>query len=750
MKNLLYVLTILLISNLAYSQSRDIMSAVPTERICTYNSLIWKSEIQLQDSKIVHLRFVNEVDNTIVLRETNSKNRVLGECTSIRNELMFHISNISKSYELVTIDDCNNEVVLSVIDDSSRANFDPKSMEVSQLLSKVIKDFGFGNQKLCDVLANDNTTPLAEKISFYQKYIMKGRNFNMTFNGSCEDIIDFLVNGGFSGCGDGPSDGDDPGDGDDPVDYECHCSTLTVIANHQTKGSVVGISDYASTVGHKNVLGDNAGVKTPLSNGGKKWEYYTAKGASTWHGLYTTGWKEQNNALDTIIRSSGDFDDINTSPLRGTLVLYLLCTDGNELPSNCECDKPVTVNFTYESYLDVEAVNRDSWGNKKSRACVQDLGIAYCFQPSSKEDEGDINNIIPVAALSSSICASCEDEVNPAFWQNWRDLAGNLIDLFSDGEGHSFTWDYEYSYDSTLIKIDTLQMVPIILDSIYRVDTIVVDSTRNFNITNESQAYKDLANGVFDVLTTDHHLPRDCGPNESVHRLIENTYNTILRPNSPLTLGVMGTHRLMAGGQRSWYSHAALATNFDISVVVSPGDFSGPESDCCSPWVAGYIMGTSLPNYDELYRSNVGNDIKAYGPVFQYGNPNGFDGSGFSGYKVRGHMGFMTRYLNGVDDCVTVNEYTKLDNLAKMSSSVGISEAVLRSEKLIEQYASISIYDLSGKQIFYSKIGSENYYSNSALNNYLSKNLSNYQMGMYIVHLSDNQTNISFKHINRL
>lgn len=738
---------VLTIGNTSYSQregERDIMEYAPHERICSFNSVAWKSEIHLASSKIVHFRFENDVRDDVYLRESNTKNDILRECSTLKNEVTFHISNTRKSYELITMDDCGNEVIISQVNDEAKSNFDPKAIEISELLSPLIQDFGFGNNKICAVFNEDKSVPLAEKISFYQKYIMKGRSYNKSINGSCDEVLNFLINNGFPNCDDdGPGDG-----GDDPVDYECNCSTLTVVANHEKKGPVTQISKYASSVESENVLGDNAGVQTDLSNGGKKWEYYTVKGASTWHGAYTTGWKEQEGAKDSIVREVGDLDDLNTTPLRGTLVLYLLCTE-EELPSECGCDKPVTVNFTYESYVDVEAVNRDSWGDKSSIACAQDLGIAYCFQPSSKEDVGDIANIIPVAALNTSACASCEDTVNPEYWGNWRNLAANLINLFTDGEGHTFTWDYEYEYDSTLIQIDTLQMVPIILDSIYRIDTILVDSTANFNITNESQAYIDLANDVFDIVETNYYLDRECG-SAVVHKLIENTYKTTLRPNLPLTLGVLGKHKLMAGGSRSWYSHAALATNFNISAVVEPGDFSGPEADCCSPWLAAYIMGTSLPGDSENYRSNVGSDIKAYGPVFSYGNPNGLEGSGFSNYSVRGDMGYMTKYLEGVEGCVTVGKTSQLNAYNEVSTINDLSKAVIKAKQLDEINSTISIYTIDGKRVFESFFYPLEYKTETELQNFLSNILQDYQLGLYIVQLKDNRSNISFKHINRL
>ena len=149
--------------------------------------------------------------------------------------------------------------------------------------------------------------------------------------------------------------------------------------------------------------------------------------------------------------------------------------------------------------------------------------------------------------------------------------------------------------------------------------------------------------------------------------------------------------------------------------MVEPGDFSGPELGCCSPWVGAYILGTSLSGDAEDYRSNVGADLRLNGPVFGYGNPNGFAGSGFSNYKVRGDKGYMTKYLNGPEDCITVNAYTQADNISTISNSIGISEAVILSEELIEDKASISIYNISGQRVFYSKIDYEHYNTNSAL-----------------------------------
>ncbi len=747
MKHLFYITLILLISNVSYSQKRDIMSEAPTRPSCNYNSVDWKSEIQLKDSKIVHFRFKNRVSDNVYLRESKSKNNILKECTSKNNELMFHISDIKKSYELVTIDDCRNEVILSIIDDSGRANYNPKTMNVSYLLSKVLKDFSFGEQKLCDILKKDKSTPLAEKISFYQKYKMKGASYDQRFNGSCDDVIEALVNSGFPGCGDDDGPGD--GGGDDPEEYECNCTILRITPNHQRNGDVQDISDFEAIVESEDFPGVDQGVKTELSNEGETWEYYSAKGASTWHGLYTEGWKEQHGSMDSVIRRDGDFDDINTSPLRGTIRLHLICMDGNELPSDCECDKPVTVNFTYESYIDAKAIIHQQWfGASKAKSCVEDIGIAYCYQADNKDDDGDLDNYVTVAAMHQSACASCEETVNPEFYSNILNLGDDIIDVLTTEAGLLFTWEYEYHYDSTIIRIDTLQNPPLILDTIYRVDKTVIDSTRNFDISAQSQAYKDLQANVLDVLTTNYYLPKDCGT-LAEHNLMENAYTTTLRPNRPLTLGVMGKHILMAGGQRGWYSHAAVASNFDISVVVKPGDFLGPESGCCTPWIAGYILGTSLPGDRELYRSNVGSDIHGYGP-FNYGTPNGLAGSGFGGWQVRGDMGYMTQALIGDHDCIPVSTLSKLDDQEMMASEIGLSRAVIQSEKLVERNAKIIIYDISGRKIVDSKINSDTYGSNSSLNHFLSNKLINHKIGMYIVNINDGVTDISFKHINRL
>ena len=576
-----------------------------------------------------------------------------------------------KSINLFTIIN-TKDLLDGTISNPDNTNSPYVAFQISEELNKILIRYSSGEITMTNLLLNDASVSVYEKINFYQRHILRNVRYataaidvygvlsQQSIRNNDRDILDKFIGPNVVGP-DGP-EGDEDDEEEDEKEKDCKCSELIIYPEHNPQGVISNNSGFDQNVDYTWMNNDGPGLnKTPLGNGGDTWRYHKAKGASKWHALYTDGWKEQSGSYQSISQNIGS----NGTTQKGIIRVHLVCTNSDEYAEDCMCEKEVVFNYNYETCAGAHSHNLNSSGSKRSDSKAQDMALAFCY---TTDDKGsDVSNIQPIRGIDVGASAQCESNTNPAYQEAWKNLGLSLLGLIGDDEGDIYEWVYTYQYDSTLIKIDTLQTFPPIppdtvytylLDSMYRIDTIVIDSTQELVVNLNTGTFTPIYNSLFDVITTSRYLPVECDESKNCDGFKGN-FITTLKPNEVLTFGVFSNHELQSGGMRSWYSEAHVVSSYGMSVVVKSGSTSGDEVDCCTPITGAYLVGAGLLGSDNLndYKSRVGADLYINGG-FATKWPNGLSGSGFN-KRVRGDAGIMHRNPDHISCPVPINPRSK-------------------------------------------------------------------------------------------
>ncbi|MEE9439587.1 MAG: T9SS type A sorting domain-containing protein, partial [Saprospiraceae bacterium] len=600
---------------------------------------------------------------------------------------------------------------------------------ISPALGKSLIKFHRMNKTLCEHLSEDETVSIFEKINFYQSHELRNTKYMETTQNGANVVdllknvknnnnIDFVLE--FFLCDDALL----PLPPLPPPPLDCKCSQLIVVPEHLPTGGNTQKEHYHWTQKYKEI-GPQA-IKTPLSSGGETWQYHRALGAAKWHALYTDGWKEQKGILDSVIVTEGLGSSGTNTTHQGIIRFHLFCTNELEFSEDCECEKDITFNYNYEVKAYTKSYTNSSTGDKKSYASAQDLALAYCYETDDKGT--DVNNIQIIRGSDVRAAAQCAISVNPAYNENWRSLGHSIISLITDETGAVYEWgNYVYSYDTTQISIDTLVIPPDTMYSFsYTIDSTVVDSSIVVIVNPNASGYIGLFDNIFNILTTPQFSPANC-TQKTTSGGFKGNFRTKLYPNKQLTFGLLSNYVLKSAGMRSWYSEAAVSSDYGLSVVSTPGLTSGEEFDCCTPYAGAYLVGAGSLASSIDFGSRVRNDLYITGG-FPTSWPNGLNANG----GVHGNVGLITVNPEHASCPVPVNP-----------RSIRISDS-----NIMPQSGRISIYTIDGKLLYiYNFMSSTENVTEQVLKNNITNKNYGLTSGIYIISYTDGNSIHSFKYI---
>ncbi len=465
---------------------------------------------------------------------------------------------------------------------------------ISNEMSDALVDYSNGRVPLDRFLQSREDLDIFERAYVYQKTILKdAKPIDITFTKLAKTPKIIITTG--------PPP--------PPPSVTCDCELFAT--SIEIKPSNLA---WSNSTGYKNVythlwhyLGEN-GTKTHLANGGNRWKLWNVMGPGGYRGLWTDGWKEDHGHYDEFDASAGaedatieDLEDTNS--FRTEIGLQLICNDGQQLPVSCGCNKLVHFDYDYQVSLYANAKTKSGGGGSKSAiAQAQDLTAIYVKEQAGI-GQNDVTTLINGMDLRAA--AECQRDVNPDFWNNIFDLAGDAVQLYLLIQGVN-TESPEY-------------------DSLYTEISGMLSSGDNTNILQSIQ----------NVITTPYYSPSNCSSQTRTDG-INNTYTTILEPNKRKKFGIFNLHSMVSGGKRSWDSHASRGADFSIATVVQPGDGSGEplDEDCCVPWIGiySYLGATQAEHVEEFF------DLYVLPDPIGVGNSDG-----------KGRAGIVTRPASSAD-----------------------------------------------------------------------------------------------------
>jgi hypothetical protein len=443
-------------------------------------------------------------------------------------------------YEVFANNSCQNSVMVNKFSTQTGVL---STVEVSPQMNQLVKDWiKAGNIPLKTVLNTRTDIPFMERLSFYQQYWLKNTPLNPTFNGTSMPTLPTVSF------------------------VECNCNTITT-----KEGVTIGTLNNG-TIEHASQPGgwpktEFSGSSGGIGNNADWWFVLANGGAMKYHQLWTEGRKAKKNQFySKAIR----FGDETSSALQKSYIqITFVCGDGQELPSECQCEKEIHLNWRYDHRLTPSAKLYSSGnGSKKANAKAEETAAIFWH-------DGTAALPIVLDGLTSQVVASCGTDPNPNWWTNLGTVA-----------------------------IDIAKIVLVTQDGIEKT-------------TITQQMITDLGTAITTFINTPKSLAFGCNQGEDLlaTRDGHNNYQKLL-VNKTAELGVYSISRMEVGGQRSWFSHARILSDYYLTAFLPGGLLLGQPAHCCSQRVASWntcsILGA--PNTSEKLKVLLAGPLIPYFP----------------------------------------------------------------------------------------------------------------------------------------
>jgi len=630
---------------------------LPSPTPCLASELSNVSQLKLADgSVLVYFRFKSDLTSTFVVYDLYNKSTLSLNHIS-PNEVLVKVNSKGDAIQTSEVNSCGENVAQKIYLEAKEGNTGQDMVNVSPELSNLLGVFSKGKVPLSQILSNDNSVSVFEKIAFYQKFVLSGLPLNISPDrlvNSTKDNTNYsdLWNSVFS----------------EKVKLgECKCETISTQPNHLlgkiTTSNAPYYYNYIPTI----ILN---GSTHSIGSGASSTKNLQILGASKWMDVITQGYRTTKTSEKKDELTVGH-EKIANSGVRGEITVHLVCMDGNQLPSSCSCDKDGTFSYRYNSIAKANAALHSGgpWKSyRRAFAFAEDFAMTYCYEGTSKGDSININSLVPIEGISSGASAFCETDKNPEFWTNIGNLGNSVIDVITE-DGNVYSWKYNF-------RNDTIRKSPTTGN-----DTIMIvqvkDSTRVTELASESEVYKNLLANIIKVINTPFFKESTCS-DETQYIDMDGYFHFRLKPNRPLTFVLMSRGKTISGGRRSWISMGQIASGYSMSVMTKPGRTDGANIDCCSPWTGSYLCASPFIHETQADHSRfVAGQLGIQGG-FLPGNPNGLE----SYLSVRGQSGNMSR------PAISANCEVAFTPRSSFNSPSSLSDL-----------SNVTLFDLQGKKL---------------------------------------------------
>ncbi len=243
--------------------------------------------------------------------------------------------------------------------------------------------------------------------------------------------------------------------------------------------------------------------------------------------------------------AGGTNDPSSVTTASGRLGFFLGCYRNGSfttnLPLSCSCERPLVVDYKYESNLLVNADKRTCLFSKGAAAQAEDMAFVTVWNRAT----GDLTALDAGHFL---VGRRCNSSWNPDFW----------IQVLNLGVPIS---QYLISSSTTGSNLPTPQQIDAFIQALEQL--IQTPFTNNIN---------------------------DCGTEEQYETLVSGENILTLRPNAPLQINLFSAYYLRTRGFGCWRAKAAVASSYYLAGVVESELTKDPE--CCADRFGTYILGS--------------------------------------------------------------------------------------------------------------------------------------------------------------
>lgn len=414
------------------------------------------------------------------------------------------------------------------------------------------------------------------------------------------------------------------------------------------------------------------------------WWNRNTKGAAKWHQLWTEGSKAGGSDRKIEMRMADSTTTVGTQ--YAALRYNLFCTNFEQVPSDCQCEKGIRLYWAYDTEACARAErHNEGWGGKNAVASAEDIASVVF----NREDGSNSPAVIDGGVARAR--AECERKVNAEFWANAASVAIRVAGVV-----------YGISVG----------------------DTLNPAQQQIFNL-----GLQGLENSIRTLIQTPYYSSNFCNETNCIEkRLCWGDTLVYLKPNEPVNLYVFSNTSLMAGGKRSWFSFGRVLSNFYLAGYIPGGYTSEEQTHCCTKKYANWVLAS------ELGAPHSTNDLKnEVSLIFSAWNP-------WDALPNNGPLQVQIPFEYGstsvaVVDCPNGGAFTGGSGDDRASG-----QYTNQPIDLDARVYSVTVFDLSGRNLFQEKsFGLPADWRNFLANHWFTPPA----QGIYIIHAispSDSQT----------
>ncbi len=509
-----------------------------SEVYCTASQLVAKAVIHYEGYSKAFLEF-DAVETVAGLTIRSLDEGYVEQFTLSGNGIL--VSNLppEKLYEVEMTDDCGEPVVVGTFS-TGAGDANTYGIEVSDRMFQAITDFQslVPEMPLSQFLGELETVSPYEKIAFIQQYFYGGQKFQ-TDGGPVLP----------------------PPPPTPPTEGDCLCR---FVFNTTQIASPAILENGLLKHIHEESAGPNGGIKIPWNSKSRYWWFRNTKGAAKWHYAWSEGWKAGG------IHRSYSYsvaDETLASPHMGQLAYNFLCTNYNEVPRDCECEKKLELYFRYDSRAVAHGeLLGISINDRNSEARAQDIGVVTMHmsgEPIQVLDAGDIRAE-----------AECSSGANSEWFVDLIDVAADIAQFYLAGS---------------------------------------TGTPPTANMVN------DLANNIQQLIGQPIWEYGDCETVTADGTLAYNVSPEVINmpPNTPTFFNVFSFTNQLVGGKRKWFSYSGIESKFYLSGIVLGGRIAGGSEVCCTKKIGNWVYGSlesDLANSTQNLANQVGAIFGLYAP----------------------------------------------------------------------------------------------------------------------------------------
>jgi hypothetical protein len=515
---------------LTQEQLDDVKKYIPSKPECFNPEIENEAMVRYQTSALIYLKW-NKLDGEPNVYLQDVQKRTFQPLKTEFGDLIFSKLALDQSYQLIGKNSCGSDAILKTI---STARPIVNEVALSDDFYKAMTSWTINAKgvPLSRFLKGLPTVNYYERLAFFQQHLLKN------------ELLEASL-----------SEGEFP-----EVKSESNAAATTTLACDCT------------------FLLNRRRIAAP----GRAWNNNFAAPADNFFAHYSqTGWYAVDDLTNRAFSMTGpakwqeqtsgghcdsgssewEIDDSqsnNGSPNFASIGYNLMCTNHQELPSECVCDKNVIVRADYTTQLNTSAATQRAfgwcWFNRGATASVEDWAVVIEHKIKSAE-------VTVLGGGRANARSNCSSTVNTDFFINYFKLAivvaAKALEIQASSNGGN-------------TQINNLYPTSFLNDLSAKISALITTPFRNVE---------------------------PCGNDQKDARLINYEGFRKLTPNNPVEYTMYSYSHLRNSGYTRWSSSSRVISKFMLASILNP---AGSNPNCCSAPLGNWISSTISTDFSSI------------------------------------------------------------------------------------------------------------------------------------------------------